>query len=644
MYKQTLSLPTLHSRQGDGKWVAPRDAVYLEQPDGPASPTKAGVAPAITEAMLEVGVPLVDPPEHITCMLRQAGLALTALTPALVRATLRQKQARALLADRARALGLLEFCLADMEQLDGKGRLMGTRYPELHGLPLVPLANQGFGTFAGGDPAGQQPAYYVCTDAEHELLAPVKHLLVQREAELPEAIRAHLKSPQLHAQTNIRPMAPQHLPGFLGHLLPREWQGRDEVPHGWQDRVDPDWFRQLWAYLCERQCPLADLTGWPLIVTGSGALCKLTADSKVVHGEGAEEAVLRCLAAVGVPCIDPAAMDTRHPEMARYVQPWSGAGVLDALRNCCADLVTEMPDRFAAAPPAHKRALRAFLAAEHAARPGQLTDMHTATLALLPVWEVGAGDEGGGPAGAGPSDAAAPVFVQLAGAQRYIPPDGVPDELLGPRFLRVPCKAEEGLLNAIGVQKLSMAAFYSLHLFPRLSELDPGARDEATLAMLRDLDGLRHSDASVFEQLKGLRFLPSDDGTLRRVDELYAPALRPLGILDAATAFPAAKFAAPDVLEALEVLGCVGLVIGRDAPDGLRPGPAYAPRHYPPPAGRIGGGSGRRSPERTRVRAPPRPPDGMAPSGPSVEIQRSLCFSSRGQELWTPRWRVTDGG
>ena len=69
----------------------------------------------------------------------------------------------------------------------------------------------------------------MCGVAEHGLLAPVRHLLVERAGELPEGVREHLRSPQLHAATNVVLMGPHRLPALMEHLLPREFLGHSLI-------------------------------------------------------------------------------------------------------------------------------------------------------------------------------------------------------------------------------------------------------------------------------------------------------------------------------------------------------------------------------------------------------------------------------
>jgi len=70
---RALPPPLLHSPVGSGRWVCPRDAVFLPPGGGPDA--------AVVDLLLRANVAVVDPPAHILAGRRLIGCPMQKVGP-----------------------------------------------------------------------------------------------------------------------------------------------------------------------------------------------------------------------------------------------------------------------------------------------------------------------------------------------------------------------------------------------------------------------------------------------------------------------------------------------------------------------------------------------------------------------------------
>ena len=145
------------------------------------------------------------------------------------------------------------------------GVIPWNQYSDLHGLPMIPLADGV--TMAKFADVTHGACYYLGNELEHEILSSLPHLLVDRACcrvsdetvlHTPEAtsIITHLSASSLQRVTNVSPLGPVTLSKLLPMVLPAAWEGVDEVKD-WATAgaVLPEWVKLLWKYLLEPDTP-----------------------------------------------------------------------------------------------------------------------------------------------------------------------------------------------------------------------------------------------------------------------------------------------------------------------------------------------------------------------------------------------------
>ena len=352
------------------RWVSPRVALF---PD-PASPAPTALAAALRAE----GIWLVEGAPGDVCAAFAAhgpSHAVRALSPGTVRELLRGASpgvAHRALNSREHALALLAYCLSDVDPADV------CTASDLDGVPLIPLADGGLGTFRfeaspseappseasvqpPAEPTSRRPAaptYYVPTHAsEVDILSEAAgDVLVdcgtttRDDAHSSGGVMSTLSaiaSGSTGAALNIRAIDAAALAALLPRALPSQWHPRrrqlsPRSTHSveWTPGEDGHPTRAnlgaLWSRLVALSPDgLSRFEGWPLLPTRGGrALARLEPRGPIVRGEGWSENACEALDGLGVARLDTmcevAAAAAAHPALGSYVALASGSGVLDA--------------------------------------------------------------------------------------------------------------------------------------------------------------------------------------------------------------------------------------------------------------------------------------------------------------------------
>ena len=433
LYASLARLETLRAmdpRSNIVRWTAPRSA-FFPDPSGDAPP-------ALAAALRAEGARLIEdaPADVRAAFASRAGNSCRFLSPATVRALLRESRPHPSLDSRESALALLAYCISDVDPDDASSA------SDLRGTPLVPLADGTLGVFAFRDPDdadshrgtdAHTPTFHIPDVTEFAFLARgVANVLVDVDAcatisGVTEKLVA-MASRATGAALNLSLVDARALASFLPATLPATWRSPDGRGCGrtvaWRadgsnGDPDADALALLWRRLAATSPEtLTAFEGWPLLPVDDGDhLAPLVPHGPIVRGEGWTEPAADALAAMGVRRLRGegvvAAAIVAHPLVATYVRPASAAGVLDGAVAAAAtdestaalvpvDASPERRWRAAAAavprwvreradPPA-RRALRAFLAQnkwfEPRAAGGKLEGARLDLLRSLPIFET----------------------------------------------------------------------------------------------------------------------------------------------------------------------------------------------------------------------------------------------------------------
>ena len=209
---------------------------------------------------------------------------------------------------------------------------------------------------------------------------------------------------------------------------------------------------------------------------------------------------------LGVRLIDTTILPARmHPELATtYVHACTGAGVVTALRSALthhgsrplpspaylSSLVTDVPND---ARSALRLALASEVQASYVTSPSGGSGGATTTPSLrwrsgdalspadvlllgsLPIFEV--------------HSRGAPTFTSLFGGmgsdvagvcQLFLPPIGMPNEVIGEQFVRADTQQDIVFMTGLGVRTLSDAEFYQAHVLPTVDKMQGLASEVVT--------------------------------------------------------------------------------------------------------------------------------------------------------------------
>ncbi|KAL2612990.1 hypothetical protein R1flu_024682 [Riccia fluitans] len=527
LYARGLELPLLHTPAAGGKWITPAQALYHDE--------EFSDADNLATSLVAEGLPLVRVPDPLRVMLfEHCVTSPRVVLPRTVRDQLRRSGRQGKFTNRSCGLVLLEYCLGDVIDDEAAGVLQG--------LPLIPLADGGWGVF-GRRGKGN---VFVCSELERKIFQGIPDKIVSRE--IPEGILARLKSIAHLSNTNLCPVTDVFLLEMLPNLMPADWKNQDQVewkPEGFARHPKQEWLSLLWEYLRGSCKDLSVMDEWPILPTASGLLLRPVAVSKLIRGGVWSSNMESLLRKLGCQFLR-ADLEVDHPQITHYVHEATGPGILDAISSAALNHLHLLAQMFESVPGPERRELREYLYNSKWYIGDQMKESHLRVFKSLPIFE--AYNESG---------SEEMLFVDLGGPKRFLPPSDMDEFLLGPEFLCASSEREaEVLTRLLGIRRLGRAAFYKWRVLGRVSGLPSGLRDRMMLRVLQELPQLSAADSSIREMLKELAFVPNAAGSLRTPKTLYDPRnVELMTLLDDQDSFPAGDFAAPEVLEMLQGLG-----------------------------------------------------------------------------------------
>ena len=388
VYVHSLNLPLLYSYLGPGKWVTPKEAVFVSD--------EWEAAEDVREALLADETPVVRLPDRLRVGFQNVAGAVRHATPEFMRRHFEaHPKFAAIRENRARMVRLLQYCLSDLilgcpPDTDG-----GEMYKKLCGLPIIPTADGGFKT-VGIHSSSVKGSLFVATSHECELLGGVRGIII--DPALPAVITDHLRSDAMAAYTNVKTLTPQLLAACLVRVLPDGWKGLEEVQWRVGENGQPDavWMRLFWDYvLNEADDRLPAFQSWPLVPTLEGTLCAMgDGDSKIVDGASVFGEKLKAVVSrLGVRMLNPEYI-SRRERLSSLVQRPNVRGLLRALGVANRGSFEHLCQRVGALPAADKRELRAFLLQRKWLSREECSDEATGMILALPVHEVWGVEEG----------------------------------------------------------------------------------------------------------------------------------------------------------------------------------------------------------------------------------------------------------
>ncbi|XP_029123505.1 uncharacterized protein [Elaeis guineensis] len=528
IYKVIYSSPVLYSDFEGRRWISPAEAFVHDEEFSKSND--------LGKALVLLGMPIVHLPSILvdTMFKYYTNFHLRVVSPVTVRHFLKECKTLVML-NRSFKLVLLEYSISDLVDADvGK---------HANGLPLLPLANGQFGVITE---ASQGISCFVCNELEHKLLSVVPDKIIDKN--IPADLYCRLSEIARFSGANISYINGQTFLQFFPSFFPAEWKYENRVswnPDSGATFPTAAWFVLFWQYLRDQSYDLSMFREWPILPSTTGYLHKASKFSKFINAEFLSSMMRELLTKVGCKILD-VKYGIEHHQLSLYVYDGNAAGVLSSIFDSASSNDNQLKLLFQDFAVDEKNELRHFLLDPKWYQGGSLSDLDIKNCKKLPIFQVYAG-----------AHTHTLQFSDLESFKKYLPPVGIPENLLGGEFILCTSRNEEDILmRYYGIERMRKTTFYKQNVIDRVVKLEPEVRDTVMLSILQDLPQLCLEDSSFKELLKRLTFVPTIHGSLKSPQSLYDPRVDELlALLEESDCFPCGSFQEQGVLDMLLLLG-----------------------------------------------------------------------------------------
>ncbi|KAJ8436260.1 hypothetical protein Cgig2_011532 [Carnegiea gigantea] len=529
IYRNIVQAPVFHTDVEGGKWVKPTESFLHDE--------EFTNKEELSDALLQLEMPIVRLCNSLRSMLLKcmADFPQRVVTPDTVRCFLRGNSSVNNLGSSHRLL-LLEYCLEDLLDSD-VGR-------NANNLPLLPLANGGFGSFSE---AYEGISYFVCNELEYKLLQQIPDRVIERK--IPDKIMARLSAIAHCSGANLIVFDPKHLVQLLNQFMPSEWRYKSKVV--WKDEEGqtndptPSWLVIFWQYLRYHCQDLSLLDEWPILPSTSGHLYRLSRQSKLINVDKLSEKLRFVLDKIGCKILD-SHCGVEHPNLLRYVSDATAPAVIESIFDVISSSSGVTQTCLNVLDAEEKDELRSFLLDPKWYIGGSMGDPDMWKCKRLPVYRVYGGES-----------VSSLLFSDLVDPQKYLSPMDVPHSFLGREFICSSSDIEDDILQRYySVERMGKAQLYRRQVFGRIKDMKAEDRDRLMLSVLRELPHLCIEDPHFKEALKSIEFVPTSKGAIKCPAALYDPRNEELlALLEDSDLFPSGVFGESDILDVLQSLG-----------------------------------------------------------------------------------------
>lgn len=527
IYRNMANAPVLYSHIEQGKWISPMEAFLHD--------VEFNKSKDLGDVLVLLGMPVVSLSSLLFDMVLKysSGSSMKVVTPSTVRHFLREcKDLRSL--SRYANLVLLEYCLEDLIDSD-----VG---PHVYNLPLLPLANGGFGLLS--DSSKGLPVY-LCNEQEFMLLQKISDRVVDRN--IPVHLLNRLVAIAESSKTNLKAFNVHYLLQLFPSFVPADWRYKYRViwdPDHCLHHPSSSWFRLFWQYLrtdCEK---LAWFGDWPILPSRSGYLYQASTQSKLIRVDDLTEEMQNILLQIGCKILNHD-FGVDHQDLSQYVRPGDMAGVLESIFDVVLDN-GDIYQTFQIMAAEERDKLRNFLLDFRWYFGERVKEIYLQKSKKLPIYKVYS-----------PGTEQNFQYSDLENPLKYFPPVDVPESFLGVEFIIISSDVEEDVLSRYyGIKRMGKVRFYREQVFCRLADLQPELRDSIMLSVLKTLPQLCHEEPLLRDYLRTLEFVPTLSGAIKCPSALYDPRVQELfALLENCDCFPHGCFQAAEILDMLQGLG-----------------------------------------------------------------------------------------
>lgn len=466
-------LRVLHTKARGGQWISTKQAIY---PD-----FSFPKADELVDVLADAGLPVINISKSVAERFREACSSLHFLTPQLLRTLLTRRKRE--FKDRSGLVLALEYCILDLE--------VPFTADLLYGLPLLPLADGSFTTFSK---SGTAERIFFAEENGYELLKDtLPHQLVDRE--VPEGVYSKLLSVAQSEESCICLLSCSLLEKLFFKLLPADWHLAEKIvwTPGQHGHPTVEWIRVLWSYLKLSCDDLSVFSKWPILPVEDRCLMQLTVNSNVIQDDGWSENMSSLLLKCGCRFLN-RELPVEHPQLERFVQPPTAAGILNALLGVSGGQ-ENIKGIFLNVSEGELHELRNFILQSKWFSGGQMNEVHFETIKHLPIFESYRNRK----------------LVSLNCPVKWLKPDGIREDLLDDDFVRLDSERERAIFKRyLQIEEPSKMEFYKACVLNRMSEFL--SQQEALLAILHDLNDLVADDVALQRALSTTPFVLAANG------------------------------------------------------------------------------------------------------------------------------------
>ena len=272
------------------------------------------------------GLKVCEIPHHVS---KAVSSRVSHVSSSLVRNSLRENINAYQREDSAEKHDLLRYCLLDED------------YSDLHGLELLPVADNTFKSFSTSRYANE---CYICRQHfSRKLLPNIDSELVDL-SDIDQELHSDLLKVANSSKTQLRPLSVSTVASLLPKCYPYQWRDALTVTVTRGDCSFPyDWWKIFWKWVQEHVYDISEFEGQYLVplVTSSNPdvmqATKLSTHSKVVVVETSEKCSPTLLNGFQKLQIQFVFLkhfhSLRHRQLFKYLNQYNPAGVLEAISN-----------------------------------------------------------------------------------------------------------------------------------------------------------------------------------------------------------------------------------------------------------------------------------------------------------------------
>ena len=351
--------------------------------------------------------------------------------------------------------------------------------------------------------------------------------------------------------TQLQRFCKDHIPALLRETLPSKWVNSDVLEWYPDDEnynhPTENWLKSVWDYLREYfERDLHKLANLPLIPLDLSQrpikLTKMATPSKVVTSKLSESedlldsSLCDVLKALGVMVMNESPHFLKsHPGIEKFVHPPSVKGVLQAMLSSSSVMGIGMHSAILSkVQDDGRRSLRKLIA-----KVSSLSSKEKEYLSCLPVFET-----------------LSQEFVSKKQVLSAAPREPLPVTPRGD-FIDVKEDDSVAVVRLLGVRIPTLIEFLCNRILPDVNRGHYSAEeiDKLMFSVLCHID----TDTRLEEEMKALKFVPTNSGRRFQARELFHPRKDPLmDIFADEDVFPVLQYANPEVLRHLEKLGLKG--------------------------------------------------------------------------------------